>query len=543
MSENTITREWKPNNKQEKFLALPDSIFEAMYGGAAYGGKTEVLSLIPLIRRFVDHPRFKAILFRRTFPELEQEVIPRVEQFYSAEGGKYNGSTKCWTFKSGARIFFGHMEHEKDVKKYDTAEFQYVAFDELTSFTEFQYLYFVGSRCRSSFADLPSIVRSATNPGNIGNNWVRERFKVDTLPSLTVMKDKVTTKLRVFVQALPTDNTRVPKENLEAYLNTLEILPEMEKRAKKYADWNAFEGQVFAEFRIARLDIEPENAVHVIEPFQIPSYWPRILAIDWGYAALAYCMWIAIAPNKRAYIYREHGVKKTAISTWAAEASYMSQNERITSVVIDPSATKNTGQPKTIFQQVAEYLSTDLATLLHVADNDRISGKALIHDYMRWSPKPKSIKIEYAAYDDNYATSLLRMSGIEEYHKYLDSFKEEELEDVTTLPRLQIFNTCELLIKTIPVCIPDDNRKEDVKAFDGDDPYDTLRYGLKEVDSYVNDSKQSFDQEKKVNEIEQKLMDTGNFHDYFMRLRKTKQLDVYNVMPNYSRSKIMRAGR
>jgi hypothetical protein len=503
---------------------------------------TEVLSYLPVIRGFINHPRFKAILFRRTFPELEHEVIPRVEGYFRATGGKYNGSTKCWTWPSGARYFFGHMEHEADVKKYDTAEFHYVAFDELTSFTEFQYLYLIGSRCRSSFADLPAIVRSGTNPGNIGNTWVKNRFQVDKVPSLTVIKDKVTTKLRVFVQALPTDNTRVPPEKLAEYMATMDLLPIQERRAKKYADWNAFEGQSFPEFRIAHIPEEPSNACHCIEPIKIPAYIPRILAIDWGYAALAYALWIAVFPNKRAFAYREYGVKKTAIAQWASEISYASQGERIVSVVIDPSATKNSGQPKTIFQQVAEYLSEDLAALLHCADNDRISGKALIHDYLRWTPKPKRTQVDLASYDEEYSLQLMRSQGMEEYHKYMASFKEEEPEDVQALPKLQIFDNLTLLKEVIPSCIPDDNRKEDIKAFDGDDPYDTLRYALKEVDSYVSNSKQAYEKERNVQEIEQKLEATGNFHEYFMKLRKMRATEMM-VIPNHSRVHSLRVGR
>ena len=140
------TRIWKPTQKQEVFLSLDDKIFEALFAGAAGPGKSEVLMMLPLVRGFTNEPRFKGIFFRRTYPELEKEIIPRCREYYSAIGGRYNDQTKRWSFPSGAIIFFAHLEHEQDVRKYDTSEFNYVAFDELTSFTEFQYLYIVGSR-------------------------------------------------------------------------------------------------------------------------------------------------------------------------------------------------------------------------------------------------------------------------------------------------------------------------------------------------------------------------------------------------------------
>jgi hypothetical protein len=544
-------QEWSPSIKQEKFLSLPYEIFEGLYGGAAFGGKTEVIGLVPLTSKcigsdksFIDHPRFKGLLLRRTFPELEREIIPRMMPFYESSGASWNGTKRSWTWPSGARIFAGHIEHESDVRKYDTDEYNYVGWDELTSFTEFQYLYLTGSRCRSSVSDLPAFTRAGTNPGNIGNTWVRNRWQVDKVPSGTIIRDKLTNKLRTFIQALPTDNTKVPKERLKEYLDSLELLPEAEKRAKKYADWNAFEGQVFTEYRIKHVEGEPENAVHIIDPFTIPDYWPKILAIDWGFAALAYALWGAISPFKRVYAFREYGVKKTYIEHWASEISRLSQYDNIVSVVIDPSAKQNRGEKKTIFQQVSEGLGDKLSSLLHVADNDRISGKMLLHEYLRFIPRP--IKYDVTAhYDEQVAMQILRLKGMEEYYKYINQFKPDEPDDIKHLPKLQIFDTCPLLKEVISSCVYDENRKEDVKEFDGDDPYDDVRYLLKEVDAYVNDSARAFEKQKKHEEIEKTLEETQDYNQYFMNLRRERAEELAEVMavPNLTRVRGRRVGR
>lgn len=534
----TITREWRPSPKQEKVLALPDIVYEVLYGGAAYGGKTELLGLLPIIRRFHEQPRFKGLLLRRTFPELEREIIPRMMDYYCALGASWNGTIKVWSWPCGARIFCGHIEKESDVRKYDTSEFNYIAFDELTSFTEFQYLYLAGSRCRSSVEELPAFLRAGTNPGNIGNSWVKKRFKIDSIPSGTIIRDKVTGKLRTFIPALPTDNVRVPKERLSEYLSSLDILPEAERRAKKFGDWNAYAGQVFPEFRIRHIPDEPANAIHVVDLMDLPKYWPTIMAIDWGYAAYFYALWAKISPSGRVYIFREYAEKKKETGENAHNVAYLSRNDNIVSIAVDPATKQNKGFNKTNYQQIEDGLGEHLATFLHVAANDRISGKNLIHDYLRWTPRPRR-RDAIDGYDEKYAQYILRNAGIEEYHAYMEQFSEEKLESVDDLPKLQILkDTAPILVETLPSCVYNDAEganKEDVKEFNGDDPYDDLRYLLDDATNYIKDSQNIYDKIKKNQETEDKVDKDHNYHEYFMRRRRELATASNSITQNFTR--------
>jgi len=166
--------DWAPQTQQEKFLRL--SCFEALYGGAAGGGKSDALLIDAL--SFVGRgygSAYSAILFRRTFPELDLSLIRRSRDLYPRSGGVYNESKRFWRFATGETIHFGHLEHENDVHQYQGAAFSRVAFDELTSFTQKQYEYLF-SRVRSA-AGVPCGIRAATNPGNVGHDWVKRRFR------------------------------------------------------------------------------------------------------------------------------------------------------------------------------------------------------------------------------------------------------------------------------------------------------------------------------------------------------------------------------
>lgn len=166
---------WAPHEGQQvRFMRSP--AFEALFGGAAGPGKTDCLLMEAL--RQIDHPRYNAMLFRRTFPRLEgaDGLIVRSMLWFPGYGGKYNSNRHYWTFPSGARIYFAHLQHEEDKHQYQGWQLAYIGFDELTEFTETQYTYLF-TRCRADAdSGLRCYVRAATNPGNIGHEWVKRRF-------------------------------------------------------------------------------------------------------------------------------------------------------------------------------------------------------------------------------------------------------------------------------------------------------------------------------------------------------------------------------
>ena len=263
--------EWKPHKKQELFMSLPDTIKEAAYLGGAGSAKSETLLMIPIVRGFYKMEGFKQVFMRRTYPELEREIIPRAKRLYAPFGGKYNGQSKSFEFTdSGAMIFMGHCENEDDVHKYDSMEINLFTPDEITSYTEWQYLYVAFERVRAANGSgLPAIIRVAGMPGGIGHTWVKKRF-VDPAPhggKILIGKGGIK---RIMVFATQADNPHIDQD----YKNSLEALPEAEKNAKLYGSFDAYLGQVFDEFRDKHYSTEPSNALHVVEPFDIPSYWP-----------------------------------------------------------------------------------------------------------------------------------------------------------------------------------------------------------------------------------------------------------------------------
>lgn len=528
--------EWKPTPPQAKFASLPWTIKEAFFGGGVGGGKSDLLLMLPLLlktsegKQLYQYPDFKQLFTRRTHAELKKEIVSRSRKYYLPFGATYNGSDMVWTFprpdqigsggrmgNQGAQVQLGHIEHEKDVHKYDGAEYNIFSPDELTHLLEYMYLYIGFTRVRGSNPVLPKIIRGAGMPGGVGHTFVYKRFVKPRESGNVIIIDKKSGLKRFYVHSTFRDNPYLDPE----YKNSLEALPEAEKRAK-LGDWNAYEGQVFEEFREFHYPGEPENAIHVIEPFEIPSYWPKIVIGDWGYAAMTWIGFGAISPTGRVYLYRELTFRKTKIADWAPIVKHYVDEEEPELIKFCQSAKQDRGQEHTIQEQI----STALGRPIELSGNrpgSRISGKMLIHEYLRWKPKPIIPDTEKPIYNEEFAQSLFRLKGEEAYKAYMDRFKEAEEE--TNLPKLQIFKTANprhevpLVVDAIKACVYDKTNVEDIAEFDGDDPVDGLRYFCDTVSSFVHLAVDRMKKAQQQKEIEDLFKATGDWTGFYRNMR------------------------
>ena len=159
----------RPNRgPQEACLSSPADI--VIYGGARGGGKTTALLLECL--RHVNHPQFRAVIFRKTYPlirnpgglwEESKKIYPRLE-------GTSQEGDLTWTFPSGARIKFAHLDHEDSKSNWQGAQITLICFDELTEFSESQFWFLLGSN-RSTTGIRPYL-RASCNPD--AQSWVAD---------------------------------------------------------------------------------------------------------------------------------------------------------------------------------------------------------------------------------------------------------------------------------------------------------------------------------------------------------------------------------
>lgn len=215
-----------PTPPQASFLLLGHR--EALYGGAVGGGKTDALLMAAL--QYVDVPGYAALLVRRTYKQLALPkcLIPRSHEWLRPTPARWNGENMRWTFPSGAVLHFGHIQHPDDRFNYQSAEYQFIGFDELTQFELVQYTYLTTRLRRLEGSKIPLRMRAGSNPDGIGRDWVKMRFPI--IPESEQHPD------RAFVPAKLRDNPHLDRVEYEA---TLADLDPVTRSQLLDGDWTA----------------------------------------------------------------------------------------------------------------------------------------------------------------------------------------------------------------------------------------------------------------------------------------------------------------
>lgn len=409
---------------------------------AAAGGGKSYGQLLDTLLYAARYPGSRQLLLRRTYPELENSLIlQHFELFPPKPYYDYNISRHVGTLANGSKIFFGYSENEADVRRYQSAEFDVIRFDELTHFTEYQYTYLL-SRLRGT-RPYPRSMKSSTNPGGVGHAWVKARFITGAQPNVVrTVKTRGGEMTRVFLPSRLTDNPALLESDPD-YVDRLRALPEKEYKALLLGEWDIYEGQVFSEWRNDPEHYADGAWTHVIKPFAIPAHWRIWRGFDFGYAKPFSVGWYAATPDGKCYRILEWygctgepdvGLQLTpqqiAKEIHEMEKQHELLRGRRVIGIADPAIFA-----RSVGQSVAEMMAAaPNFVLFSEGDNNRLAGKMQMHYRL--------------AFDKNGACGL------------------------------QVFDTCKDFIRTVPALVYSQTHPEDVDTTQEDHAYDECRYVL-----------------------------------------------------------------
>lgn len=284
---NIKWNEYIPTEPSEKQLAvlMLAHIKEILYGGALGGGKSELLLQDSV--RYCDIPGFSSIIFRRQLTDLKQPgaLIDRSHKWlgpWAAKGRcKYIADEHAWVFNTTypgtdiagakARLQFGYIGEAAVRDRYQSAEYSWVGFDELSQWPDDVDYLFMRSRIRTvvcsihkhkpnsdepnwhpncvmcnCLKNMPLRVRAATNPGAA---WIKRRFRIVPDPvkypnkraAIIAMQEGIKVKFvgthptRIFIPAALEDN---PHLSIRDYREMLSEMSDEERSRLEDGNWD-----------------------------------------------------------------------------------------------------------------------------------------------------------------------------------------------------------------------------------------------------------------------------------------------------------------
>lgn len=151
-------------------MALESDADELYYGGGAGGGKSDLLLGYALSRAR------SGIVFRRQFKQLEgpEGLIERSKKIVG-KSEHFNNSRMIW--RLGERMLeFGAVDHEDDKEKYQGRAHDFKGFDEITQFTESQYIYLTAWARTTVLGQRVRVIACGNPPQTTEGEWVIQRW-------------------------------------------------------------------------------------------------------------------------------------------------------------------------------------------------------------------------------------------------------------------------------------------------------------------------------------------------------------------------------
>lgn len=369
-------------------------------------------------------------LFCEDYPSLYDRQISKINFEFPPEIGRLRlGITRDFVLPSHLGGGIIALRNLDDPSKYQSAEFAAIAVDELTKNTK-DIFDFLRTRLRWPGVDRP-IFLGATNPGGRGHAWVKGLWIDGEFPT----EMEPLRKEFAFIPAKATDNPLLTEE----YWEELRTLPADKAAAFAEGSWDIFAGQYFDTFNVPPhrhigvrkgSDITDGDRIYKIE-----TWWPKWVSLDWGFKHDAAVYWHTTAPDGRHITYREWVVNNLTprmLGEGLVERSVDSEGrgEKLQQFFLSPDAFADRTGESTIAELIRDVACRgDRFPMPAQASDDRVGGWQLLYQLL-------------------------------EADQWL------------------VAENCTKLIKSLPTLIRDDKKPEDIKKVDGDDPADSVRYGM-----------------------------------------------------------------
>lgn len=357
-----------------------------LYGGAVGGAKSTAARWDAYRHCWVT-PEFTAIIMRRTHQELKRNHMKFVAREAHAINKFLGREVMEWVptefelrFRhNNSILLFGHCQNAGDEEKYLSDEYDAFYPDEVATFLKEQ-IFGVASRLRSTKPGVIPRLGCTSNPGGAHTLWCKEYFIDRNLSELESAENpRYVADEWAYIKSQLYDNPYLmdPDGTFTTYENRLFVRGERRARQLLEGDWSVITGQYFAELtdtHFDKLEIPPGTRI---------ERW-----IDWGYNSPGVCLWAALLPSGRLYVFHEYVFRNTIASQVATTIAKETRDiinkyrVRLSSSICDPAMAGTDGQTG------ESYLETFSRFGVHCieGDNQRVLGWGRLRHWLAIAP-------------------------------------------------------------------------------------------------------------------------------------------------------------
>lgn len=293
---------------------------------------------LAILRRLA-FPGTKGLIFRRTYDQLWQQHVLKVQQEWpELYAQTWSAENKALMLPYGGAVFFRYGDTTKDILEFKGKEYEDIFIDESTDLTE-EEIKILTSCARTTRKDIKSKCVLMFNPGGVSSAFHKRIFIDQNMtPEEKLLKPffiKTYAWDNVYWVAAELEKDGIPtwqwygwpEEKKIEYLTTrsdygreLNALPEDMRRLWLYGDWDYVPGAQFSEF---------DRRIHVCEPFEIPSWWHRWGSNDPGFNDPGVWHTFAVDQDGTVYVDREWYFNKRDPYTKQARTVFASVKDQL----------------------------------------------------------------------------------------------------------------------------------------------------------------------------------------------------------------------
>lgn len=229
-------------------------------------------------------PGCRLLMVRKTRRSLTESGMVTLEQkvLHPAQGVRFKSSVQQYQYPNGSIIAVGGLDKPSKIM---SSEWDIIYCQESTELSEDDWES-CSIRLRNGRLPVQQMIGDC-NPGP-SSHWIKQREQTGRLLCLPTRHEDN--------PALFNRDGSMTAEG-ERYLEKLDQLTGVRYSRYRLGLWVSAEGMVY--------EGSWDPKYNIINHFNPPAEWPRYLSIDFGYTHPFVCLWGAIDPDGRIYIYRQ----------------------------------------------------------------------------------------------------------------------------------------------------------------------------------------------------------------------------------------------